>query len=91
MWLLLWLLMYDLCAGTRNLVITMLALAYFGFYRHMLDLSWVYDNFVSLLSAATLFSFALSALLYTASLRKGTLCAKGGCTGALLPCPICAQ
>ncbi|CAL5220610.1 g2652 [Coccomyxa viridis] len=67
--------------GTRNLVITLLALAYFGFYRQMLDLSWVYDNFVPLLSAATLFSFALSAVLYTASLRKGALCAKGGCTG----------
>ena len=61
----------------------MLVLAYFGFYRQMLDLTWVYDKFVPLLSAATLFSFALSAVLYTASLRKGTLCAKGGCTGVL--------
>ena len=74
------------CVGTRNLTVTMLALAYFGFYRQLLDLSWVYDNFVPLLSAATLFSFALSAVLYMVSLRRGALCAKGGCTGVLKPC-----
>ncbi len=85
MWPFLLLMMCDICTGTRNLVITLLALAYFGFYRQMLDLSWVYDNFVPLLSAATLFSFALSAVLYTASLRKGALCAKGGCTGTSHP------
>jgi len=60
----------------------MLAMAYFGFYNGLLNLSWVYDSFVPLLSAATLFSFALSAVLYATSLRKGALCAKGGCTGA---------
>lgn len=78
------LLLLDPCAGSRNLVVTLLALAYFGFYRQMLDLSWVYDNFVPLLSAATLFSFGLSAMLYAASWRTGTLCAKGGCTGMLM-------
>ena len=75
-------------AGTRNLTVTVLALAYFGFYKQVLDLSWVYDNFVPLLSAATLFSFTLSAVLYTASVRSGVLCAKGGCTGVLKPCKI---
>ena len=71
------------CAGSRNLVITMLAIAYLGIHRRMLDLTWVYHNFVSLLSASVAFSFALSAVLYVAALRKGALCAQGGRTGTL--------
>ena len=61
----------------------MLTIAYLGVYRRMLDLTWVYQNFVPLLSASVAFSFALSAILYVAALRKGALCAQGGCTGAL--------
>ena len=80
--------MHTDCAGTKNLVVTMLAVAYFGFYRQTLNLSWVYDSFVPLLSAATLFSFALSAILYAASLQRGALCAKGGCTGVLEPAQL---
>lgn len=68
-------------AGTRNLFVTLLAVAYVGIYRQTCDLSWVYDNFIPLLSASVLFSFALSAVLYMAALRRGALCAKGGCTG----------
>ena len=61
----------------------MLAIAYLGVHRRTLDLIWVYQNFVPLLSASVAFSFALSAVLYVAALRKGALCAQGGCTGAL--------
>lgn len=77
------------CAGIRNLTVTALALGYFGAYRGLLDLSWVYDNFIPLLTASVLFSFALSALLYAAALRKGAVCAKGGCTGMHRYCPSC--
>ena len=76
-------------AGTRNLTVTALALGYFGAYRGLLDLSWVYDNFIPLLTASVLFSFALSAVLYAAALRKGAVCAKGGCTGAHRHSPPC--
>ena len=61
----------------------MLTIAYLGVHRRMLDLTWVYHNFVPLLSASVAFSFALSAVLYVAALRKGALCAQGGCTGTL--------
>ena len=84
-------LMHTDCAGTKNLVVTMLAVAYFGFYSQTLKLSWVYDSFIPLLSAATLFSFALSAALYAVSLRRGALCAKGGCTGVLKICSASFQ
>ena len=59
----------------------MLTIAYLGVHRRMLDLTWVYHNFVPLLSASVAFSFALSAVLYAAALRNGALCAQGGCTG----------
>ncbi|CAK0783472.1 hypothetical protein CVIRNUC_006671 [Coccomyxa viridis] len=70
--------------GSRNLVITMLTIAYLGVYKRTLDLTWVYHNFVPLLSASVAFSFTLSAVLYVAALRKGALCAQGGCTGHVL-------
>lgn len=68
-------------AGVRNLGVTLAVVGYFGFYTQQLDLAWVYINFVPLLSAAVLFSFALSACLYVTSFRKGALLAKGGNTG----------
>ena len=68
--------------GSRNLALTLAVVAYFGFYTQQLKLAWTYDNFVPLLSAAVLFSFALSASLYAASFRRGALLAKGGNTGA---------
>ena len=59
----------------------MLTIAYLGVHKRTLDLTWVYHNFVPLLSASVAFSFTLSAVLYVAALRKGALCAQGGCTG----------
>lgn len=73
-----------MAAGVRNLGVTLAIVAYFGFCTKQLDLSWVHDNFVPLLSAAVLFSFAMSVLLYLASFRRGTLLAKGGNTGKAL-------
>ena len=61
----------------------MLAIAYLGIHWRILDLTWVYQNFVPLLSASVAFSFALSAVLYVVALREGALSAKGGCTGTL--------
>lgn len=57
------------CAGTYNVVVTLLAAAYFGFYKGTVDLGWIYDNFLPLLTAAVLFSFVLSIGLYLASYR----------------------
>ena len=60
---------------------TLAVVAYFGFYTQHLNLAWIYTNFVPLLSAAVLFSFALSACLYAASFRRGALLAAGENTG----------
>lgn len=68
--------------GSMNLAVTLAVVAYFGFYTQQLNLAWIYTDFVPLLSAAVLFSFALSACLYAASFRRGALLAKGGNTGA---------
>lgn len=65
----------------RNLTVTLAVLGYYGFVTRQLDLGWLYDNFVPLMSASVAFSWALSACLYAASFRRGTLLAKGGNTG----------
>ncbi|KAK9904927.1 hypothetical protein WJX75_005751 [Coccomyxa subellipsoidea] len=67
--------------GVRNLSVTLAVVGYFGFYTQQLNLAWIYTQFIPLLTAAVLFSFALSACLYLASFRKGALLAKGGNTG----------
>ena len=46
-----------------------------------LPLDAAYDQFLPLLTASTVFSFALSAYLYAASFRKGALLAQEGTTG----------
>lgn len=56
-------------AGKYNLLCTLLAVVYFGFYRGSIDVAWIYDNFLPLLSAAVSFSFLLSLSLYYASYR----------------------
>ena len=68
-------------AGMRNLTVTLAVLGYYSFYTRQLDLGWVYDNFLPLLSASVAFSWVLSFYLYAASFRSGALLAKGGNTG----------
>lgn len=48
-------------AGTTNLVVTVAAALYFGFATRQLNLGWIYDSYVPLMSAAIGLSFALSA------------------------------
>lgn len=47
-------------AGVTNLVFTLAAAAYWGFVTHQLNLGWIYDSYVPLMSAAIALSFALS-------------------------------
>ena len=54
---------------------------YFGFYRGSLNLGWVYDNYVPLMTASILFSTALTLYLYATSYAKGAVLAQGGNTG----------
>jgi hypothetical protein len=69
------------CTGLYCLLVSVGAALYLGFYRRSLDLGWVYDNYVPLLTASVLFSYALSAYLYAASFARGAALARGGNTG----------
>jgi hypothetical protein len=62
-------------------VITYGAAVYLGFVTRQLDLGWLYDNFLQLLTAAVIFSTALSAYLYASSFAKGALLSSHGDTG----------
>lgn len=67
--------------GRYNLLISLAAVWYFGFHRKLVDLAWIYDNFLPLLSAAVSFTFLLSLGLYLASFRsQEVLTAQGGDT-----------
>lgn len=65
----------------RIFLITYGAALYFGFVSRQLDLGWLYDNFAQLLTAAIIFSSALSVYLYASSFRKGALLSGHGATG----------
>ena len=70
------------CAGMRNLTVTLAVLGYFAVHTRQLDLGWVYDNYLPLLTSSLLVSWALALYLYAASFRQGALLSKAGSTGA---------
>lgn len=70
--------------GLRSCVLSLGVLAYLSFGRGALDLGWVYDNYVPLLSASAALSLALSFYLYARSSARGRLLAAGGSSGARL-------
>ena len=65
------------------MAVSLLALAAATF-AGWLDPSWVYDNYLPLLTASILFSFALSTFLYARSFAPAALLALGGNTGSPL-------
>lgn len=54
---------------------------YFGFFTDRLDLGWIYDNYLQLLTASILFSTLLSFYLYITSFKKGAMVSVHGDTG----------
>lgn len=70
--------------GWYNFVTTVGIVGYFGFYTRQLDLSWIHSNYLQLLTAAFLFSCALSVYLYVSSMDRSKLRASGGDTGNVL-------
>ena len=52
----------------------------FTFYLDVLPLSWIYDHFLPLLTAATCLTTLLAVYLYAVSFRHSTLLASGGNT-----------
>ena len=65
----------------RCCVVTVAAALWFGFVTKQLDLGWVYDNYLPLMTAAILFSISLSAFVYLASFSTNRLLSTGGQTG----------
>ena len=66
--------------GMLIFLVTMAIVGY-GVWTDQLDLGWVHDNFLALLTAGNAFAFALSAYLYASSFVGRKLLAKGGDTG----------
>ena len=52
-----------------------------AFGTKQLRLAWLYDNYVSLMTAAIVLSFLVSVLVYLSSFRMGRLLSKSGHTG----------
>lgn len=70
--------------GELNFWITLVAVAVFGFWFRVVDLGWAYDNYVALMSAAIVVSWALSLALFASAALRGdrVLAAVGGSTGS---------
>lgn len=64
--------------GLTNFFVTIGIAIYFGFFTSSLNLSWLYDNYVPLMTSAILFSFCLSMYLYASSFMAGRLLAEEG-------------
>jgi len=62
-------------------IITYGAAIYLGFVRNSLNLGYLYDAFLPLTTAATLFSTALAVYLYASSFKKGAMLSSHGATG----------
>ena len=62
-------------------VLTYGAALYFGFFTQQLNLGWLHDNFVPLLTASLIFSSALSLYLYVSSFKRGAMLSSHGDTG----------
>ena len=50
-------------------------------YHGIIDLAYIYDNFLQLMTSAMLFCLALSVFLYLKALQPGTMLAEGGNSG----------
>ena len=63
-----------------NLAVTLVAAAVLSFYLEILRLSWIYDHFLPLLTAATTITVLLVVVLYTSSFSQSRVLALGGNT-----------
>lgn len=68
------------CNGLGCFVITMALTAGLQ-YHGIIDLAYIYDNFLQLMTSAMLFCLALSVFLYLKALQPGTMLAEGGNSG----------
>ena len=67
--------------GLKNFVVTVAVAVYFGFFAPpglAIDLSYLYDEYVPLMTTSVVFSTVLSAYLYRRSFRPGAVLAEEG-------------
>lgn len=67
-----------------NFVVTMTLIFFLSFHSDLIDLGWVYRNFIPLMISSFIFSGLLSVYLYARSFRRGALLAGGGNTGNIV-------
>eukprot|EP00241_Pyramimonas_parkeae_P006341 CAMPEP_0114241128 /NCGR_PEP_ID=MMETSP0058-20121206/9472_1 /TAXON_ID=36894 /ORGANISM="Pyramimonas parkeae, CCMP726" /LENGTH=424 /DNA_ID=CAMNT_0001353643 /DNA_START=11 /DNA_END=1285 /DNA_ORIENTATION=+ len=70
--------------GGLCLLVTYLAAVYLGFVANVLNLGWMYDNYLALLTGSLVISVTLSIYLYATSFKRGALLADGGTSGVAL-------
>jgi hypothetical protein len=59
------------------LVVVYAAAVYLGFVERRVDLGWMYDNYVPLLTGSCALSVTLTIYLYISSFKRGALLAAG--------------
>ena len=64
-----------------NFIVTLSLVFILSFKFDVLDLGWVYRNYIPLMISSFAFAAALSLYLYASSFRRGALLAAGGNTG----------
>jgi len=67
-------------AAQTNLGVTLLAATTFSFYTKTLPLSWIYDQFLPLLTAACVLTVLLTVYLYLSSFGQSKVLSSGGNT-----------
>ena len=70
-------------AGMLVLLIVYSAAVYLGFFAKVIDLGWMYDNYLALLTGSLAISVTLSVYLYATSFKSGAVLAAG--TGVIAP------
>ena len=64
-------------AGFLCLVVVYATAVYVGFVQQSVDLGWMYDHYVPLLTGSCLLSVTLTVYLYVSSFKPGTMLAAG--------------
>ena len=67
-------------AAFTILLLTYGSALFFGFFTPYLNLSWIYDNFLPLLTSSVAFSSGLALYLYATSFKRGALLGAHGAT-----------
>jgi hypothetical protein len=64
-------------AGMLVLLLVYSAAIYLGFIAEVVDLGWMYDNYLALLTGSLAISVTLSVYLYVTSFKAGAVLATG--------------